>query len=165
MIKDMNKILIIILGVLILAPYGFTLEERAGTTSCEFLKINMSARLVGLGESYTAMNEDINSMYCNPAGLGYLFDPEVTLSHNSWFDDISIQSVAYVHPLKGSLQGVLGIGLLYLHMGEISGYDIDSFGNPERISNFNVSDTLGTVSYSRCFKGDISVGINVKILQ
>lgn len=46
--------------------------NNVGNRSAEFLTIGVSARAVALGGAYSAIADDITSIYWNPAGLGFL---------------------------------------------------------------------------------------------
>lgn len=69
-----------------------------GTTAANFLKIGVGARPVALGEAYTAVAEDVNAIYYNPAGLAFLERHEVTLMHNKFFKGVSQQWGGYAFP-------------------------------------------------------------------
>ncbi|MBI5596960.1 MAG: PorV/PorQ family protein [Elusimicrobia bacterium] len=69
-----------------------------GSTAANFLKIGVGARPVSLGEAYTAVAEDVNAVYYNPAGLAFLERQEVTLMHNKFFKGVSQQWGGYAFP-------------------------------------------------------------------
>ena len=43
--------------------------SKVGTTSAQFLKIGVGARAMGLGGSFTALANDVSTLYWNPAGI------------------------------------------------------------------------------------------------
>src|SRR5687768_8481233 len=59
-------------------------EGKAGTTSAEFLKIGVGARAIGMGETQAALANDAFASYWNPAGLGSIKIPEVSVMYNRW---------------------------------------------------------------------------------
>ena len=152
----------IIFSLLVIIFYSlYAIDEKAGTAGFQFLRIGVGARQSAMGEAFCGVGEDVNTIFYNPAGLDGIKGPEISISHNQWFADISRQAIAGVYPAKS---GNLGIGVLYLHMDEFTGYDIDSQGDPVRIPNFTCYDVAGIISYSRRFRG-ISTGINLKLFQ
>ena len=48
------------------------LYAQAGGSTVPFLLISPDARTSGMGEAGTAIADDINAIYWNPAGLGFL---------------------------------------------------------------------------------------------
>ena len=46
--------------------------SSAGTTSAEILKVGVGARAIAMGEASTALTDDVNSLYWNPAGLALM---------------------------------------------------------------------------------------------
>ncbi len=50
------------------------------TTTYDFLRLDMSARAAGLGGSYVTNNDDVDVIFFNPAGLGFLEKDPVSFS-------------------------------------------------------------------------------------
>jgi len=102
-------------------------EQRAGTTSAQFLKIGVGARAVGLGESFVAVANDPSAVYWNPAGLASLQRQELAISHVGWPGDINYEHVTWVLPSRrfgGSF--ALQFGLLSTELHETS--ELQPFG-------------------------------------
>lgn len=81
--NSMIKKLTVLLAVLIVYPS----HVRAGT-SASFLRLGADARALGLGSAYTAVVQDANSLYWNPAGLARLGRPEASATHAALYSDI-----------------------------------------------------------------------------
>lgn len=69
-------------------------------TELEFLKIVPSARPAALGESFVALSDDINAVYFNPAGLGFIIQPELQASHMLGLGDTYNSFAGYLHPSR-----------------------------------------------------------------
>ena len=150
----MVVMMILIMGVSLV--YG----KGAGTTACNFLKMGVGARAVGMGEAYTAVGEDADAMAWNPAGLGLLKGGSLKAMHNQWFEGIGMEYVGFAHNVSGV--GTFGMSGRYLWMGEM---DVTSADDPEgRGNKFTAYDVAGTISYGRKIR-DISGGMNIKIIQ
>ncbi|MDI6642265.1 MAG: PorV/PorQ family protein, partial [Elusimicrobiota bacterium] len=113
---------------LLLTTYSFAGE---GTSTGNFLKIGIGARAIALGEAFTAVSDDVTSVYWNPAGLAQLDLYEVSLMHNKWVENINYQFAGYAIPIREKVvegfspskhYGVLGISAYYLSMSPIKGY-------------------------------------------
>jgi hypothetical protein len=94
----------------------------AGQNGAEFLNILPSPRVAAMGEAGTAWPSDhLSALSINPAGLGLLHYPEASIMHNQWFEGISLQNIAYAHPVKG--QGTYAFSGTLLQVKPIQGYD------------------------------------------
>jgi hypothetical protein len=149
-----------ILLLLFISSDLHAIGDDAGTSGIKVLKIGVGARQSAMGDT-VAVLPDVNSVFANPATLINVKTPKISLTHNQWIADISQQTISAVYP-KESYS--LGIGLLYLHMDELTGYDIDSVGAPVKISDFTSYDIAGVLSYTRNILG-VSLGTNLKLFQ
>ena len=75
-------------------------EGSAGTSGADFLEIGTGSRPLAMGEAFTAEINDLNSLYYNPAGLGTLRYPVLSLFHqelilDSRFENISVATKIY----------------------------------------------------------------------
>ena len=82
--------------------------SHATITGLEFLKIVPGARPAGLAESFVALSDDINAVYYNPAGLGFIIRPELQATHMIGLADIYTSFVGYLQPLKTGSFAVAG---------------------------------------------------------
>lgn len=64
------------------------INDDAGTSGFSFLKINISARAVGMGGAFTGLADDISSLYYNPAGIAGLDTRQMILGYHNYFFDI-----------------------------------------------------------------------------
>lgn len=72
------------------------------------------ARPAGMGGAFTAVSEDVSSVYWNTAGLGKILRPEVSVSHEIWFLDSSLNRLSAAVPLPA---GTIGAEILYIGYG------------------------------------------------
>ena len=109
-----------------LCAFRFTLyASEAGTESMEFLRLNEGARHIAMGET-GAVSRDAASLWWNPAGIAWMENSELGLSHSAMFEGMSGQSLSAALPVKGEIKnyGVLGLGLRVMNYGDVQGYDI-----------------------------------------
>jgi len=156
----MKKIIgLLIIGV-ILFPFSIKAEinENAGTCVGQFLKIGAGARACGMGEAFSAVADDINAIYWNPAGLLQIKDKEVTFMHNEWLYDLKYEFLAYCQPIQ---KYVSAMSLTYLRMGDLEGKDKDE--NP--LGNFGAYDYAFSLAYAIPANENLYLGINGKFIQ
>lgn len=107
-----------------------------------FLDIGVGARALGMGGAYTALADDANAIYWNPAGLSNLEKREFTASHAEMFESTRLDFLAYAHPTS---QGTFAAGLTYLSQGKIDGRD--SLGR--QTAGYDASDAAVSLGYAR----------------
>ncbi|HPG31034.1 MAG TPA: hypothetical protein PLQ81_09645, partial [bacterium] len=64
-------------------------SKDVGTTGAAFLKLGYGARPAGMGEAFSAVSGDINSLYYNPAGLYDVSNKTISFMHLNWLLDIN----------------------------------------------------------------------------
>ncbi|HLA40008.1 MAG TPA: hypothetical protein VJ417_08425, partial [Candidatus Glassbacteria bacterium] len=70
-----------------------------GVRAAEFLEIPVGARGIGMGSSYSAVADDISSIWWNPAGLGFLNKREVMVNVVDYTLDLTYSYAAAAAPL------------------------------------------------------------------
>lgn len=136
--------------------------NRVGTTAAQFLKIGVGGRAIGLGGSYTAVANDISSVFWNPAGLsrigGY---GEATFNHAEWLAETDFDFAAFSLNV-GSL-GSLAVHVISFRVPEEPVRTVDA---PEGNGQFwDASSIALGVSYSRRLTDRFSIGFTGKFLQ
>jgi tetratricopeptide (TPR) repeat protein len=128
------KILVIFMACVILSQV-FSSEISSGSSSGAFLLLGLGARSAGMGYAYTAVGEDIDSLFWNPAGLGDIPNIQLTTTYTQWFQGISNQYVAGSFPF-GKYGTLSGEGSLY-RIGDIEVRDDKGDNSPDRIGDAN----------------------------
>jgi len=138
-------------------------QAKVGTTGAQFLELGVSARAMGMAESFVAVSDDLSAVYYNPAGLTSLWGKEVTATYIDMPADIGYGFAAIGLPLE-SIGGVLGIATYALSSGEMierDYYDGEYLGSG-RLFGYNAF-SLG-VSYGRYLTDRFSIGVTVKYI-
>ena len=85
--------------------------------------VGVGARVSGLGHAYTAVADDVYSVYYNPAGLATLDRPEFGTTYSKLLTGLSDGSnpsnsfIAYAHPIEGGRKGTFGAAWNYFTLG------------------------------------------------
>jgi hypothetical protein len=129
-----------------------------GVRAAEFLTIPVGARGIAMGSAYSAVADDISSIWWNPAGLGFLEKRELMLTLVDYTLDITYSYGAFAAPLADG-QLVVGGFFGYLDIPDI---EITTVYNPEGTGDFyNAYDFQlgGSLAYnlSDRFTGGLSL--------
>jgi hypothetical protein len=122
----------------------FAVAGGAGSTSAAFLKLPSGARAIGMGETYTGVGDDVQSIGWNPAGVARMDHRQFTFMHSEWFQGIRYESAAYAQPMGGFL--FLGAGLDFLDGGKLDKTTFATSGGLTSGPEYSVIRQGGTFS-------------------
>ncbi len=129
-----------------------------------FLKLTIGSRAQAMGGAFTAISNDINGLYYNPAGAAFTFQPALMFYHAQWIEDISVENISFILPLHRRLR--MTGGFTFLHLPKIDRYEIDPVGqSPIQDGSFQVYDMVAQVGLSYRISWAISLGVTGKFLQ
>ncbi len=123
-----------------------------GTTSADFLRIPVGARETALGGTFSAVSDNSNAVYYNPAGLGLIKQSEVSFTYNKYLEGITQQWLSFAYPTS---LGTLGLGLNYLSVSPFDSYD--DFDN--RTGFVSAADMAVFLSYG------VTIPLNYKLIS
>ena len=150
---------LVILGLIPASAFA-AIFPKTGTAGLQFLKLGVDARAIGMGEAYTAVSDDISSVYWNPGGLAVKFNNQVMFSHTNWPADIMHDyfAASYV-----SDYGTFGFQASLLHMDDMDVVTEENFGPTGE--KFTCYDLAAGLTYSQAFTDKFSFGITGKFLR
>jgi hypothetical protein len=134
---------------------------KSGTTAAKFLSIGMGPRAIAMGGAYSAVTDDITSMYWNPAGLAQIKDNQFIVTQSNWLADIKINYAAVALNLGDF--GNVGLNISTMTMPEM---DVTTEYYPEGTGEtFGAGSFALGVSYSRYLYQQFLIGVNVKYVR
>ena len=136
----------------------FSTSIAFGQTTYRFLDVDMSARAAALGGSFVTNNDDVDVLFSNPAGMGFLEKNPVSLSFVKHLMDINLFSLAYSTEFENI--GRFGTAIKYINYGTFEG--ADDFGN--RTGEFNAGDFAFILGYTNEFSENFYYGANAKVI-
>ena len=147
-------LLLAAMGVLLFTPPGGAVVEDpikrrtdtqkfVGLGGYQFLKVGQAARAVGMGDAYTAVAEDVNAIFWNPAGLTDIRGTAWMATYTKWLVSSYVFSGAFAFNTGSDKGGVIGASVVAFRPSDI----------PER-TIFQPQGTGNTVS-----AGDLAIGV------
>lgn len=118
---------VIVLTIILSMPQLVHAQQKNGGYSSSYINRNTSARINAMAGAYTAIVNDPNSVFINPAGIGFLLNKPMFVT------SVSLPGIGRVHSNIAYGQGIgqnfgVGLGINSFTSGEFIGRDI--MGNP-----------------------------------
>ncbi|MCX5791877.1 MAG: hypothetical protein NTY45_06600 [Elusimicrobia bacterium] len=99
----MRKVIFFIISLCIfLIPISRGYTQDRGV----FFKLPVSPRAGGMGNASVALSDDPFGLYNNPAGLGFVKCPSISLVYHDYLKHISGNSFGYIYPFKNWTIGI-----------------------------------------------------------
>ena len=139
--------------------------SQAGGAAVPFLLIAPDARASGMGEVGTAIADDINAVYWNPAGLGFQSNErQIALSFSKWLPQFNADLFysygtygQYVEALDGTIAGTF----IFMNLGEFQRTASDG----TQLGTFRSNEFSIGVSYGTRLSDDVTAGVQIKYVQ
>lgn len=152
-------ILAILTAAITVNSYAASEVKDAAGLAFSFMNIGAGARAAGMGEAFTAVSDDVSAIYWNPAGLGKIRAPEISLTYYSMYVDSSYQYLMGAFPAG---PGTAGIDVSYVYFGNFDLRDDAGVLLGEKASPYNIGVTA---AYGMEFSKLLSAGAAVKYLS
>jgi len=154
--------LVIVSWLLVIA--GTAGAQGQAGTDIAVLKAGVGARPLGMGSAFTAVADNADAPYWNPAGLGRLDNKnEITAMQTRLSPDTDHYYISYVRPALG---GTLGISWIQVGLGNINqtSSEVDVHNEVQNLSVFSYFSNAYLLSYGRNLNDHISIGLTGKYL-
>ena len=102
---------------------------------------------MGVGTAYTALSDEITSLYWNPAGLGRTTRQQVYGLYEQLYEDTTYGFVGYSIPFHKI--GVFGVGLIILRTDHIPYYEYkpEISRDPKYMGEYYKTQSMLVISY------------------
>ncbi len=138
-----------------------TAQSKTGTTIGQFLLIEPSARIAGMGNAGATLAGEVAATFYNPASAGHMTHSDAQFTYSKWLVDITY-NYASAAIRMGNVHTVL-LSVTALNSGEMDVRTVDQpLGTGERFSVTNLAFGLG---YSRRITDRFSAGLQVNYVQ
>lgn len=170
-----------LIAIIILLGLGTTTKglAQAGAAAVPFLQIAPDARAGAMGEAGTAIADDVNAIYWNPAGLAFLdyfeapygFDNaepmdyrQFALSFTPWLPQFNAD-LYYAYATYGqhieALNGTVAANFILMNLGEF----IRTASDGRELGRFISNEFSLGLSYGTIIGDDLGAGIQVRYIQ
>ena len=175
--KIIGKTGIMAAVLIIFGMSGIKLLAQAGGAAVPFLLISPDARSSGMGEVGTAIADDINAVFWNPAGLGfhdYYEDPattdkptpyrQVAISFSRWLPQFNADlyySYATYGQYVEALDGTIAGNFIFMNLGEFT----RTHESGRVLGKFLSSEFAIGISYGTIVAEDLAIGVQLRYIQ
>lgn len=136
-----------------------------------FLRINPAARNAALGDAGVALDDDVNSMFFNPATIARQYNPEdenskqmeFTGSYAQWLPQFNFDDLYYLYWAGRYYMnnvGMFGLSIQYMNYGEIQ----RTGENQEDLGTFSSNETAVSFAYAYPVSQKWDLGVGVKYI-
>jgi hypothetical protein len=158
-----NKLLLLLCLILaftaqIAYSWELNTEPEIGEAgeAAPYLKTGVGPRALAMGSAFIAVADDNSGAYWNPAGIPFIKQNQVGLVYSKMSLDRNYNYASVILP-----DWKLGVSAIMSGVKDIDGYDIYDYPT----GSFKESNTVLLLSYAPKLAEDISLGVNLKILQ
>jgi hypothetical protein len=129
-----------------------------GTSTFDFLRVDVGARAAAMAGSFVSVTNDPNTLFYNPAGLGTLEAPMGSVGFFKHLLDINAGSASYAQALEDL--GWFGAGVVYTNYGSFD--RTDYFGNT--LGTFSANDLALALGYANVLEENLTYGVGLKFI-
>jgi tetratricopeptide (TPR) repeat protein len=141
---------------LIAAFFAAQNSYSAGLTNWEEIRTISGPRSTAMAGAYTALADDADAVFLNPAGLQKLSNIEINLAYSAWLLDSSTQYISAALPVG---YGAVGAQFYFLSQGTIDGRRDDGFLTNNQITPYSLG---GSLAYGAKITDYLSGGLGLK---
>jgi hypothetical protein len=127
------------------------------------LKAGVGARPLGMGGAFTAIADNADAPYWNPAGLANIKQQEVNTMQTRLSTDTDHYYISYVRPLG---RGTLGVSWIQISAGTLTQTSAtpDAWNEVQNLGVFSYFSNAYLLSYGLPLNPNISIGMTAKYL-
>lgn len=140
-------------------------SDRAGSVGALFLKLGLSPRAAGMGNTYVAVADDITGVFLNPVSIVNLEGYQFFVSEMEYLVDMKALAGAVSFPMPAWMGGIGAVHYTGFFSGEMTmttAEDIDGEATDEK---FNWNELAVGATYARSFTDKFGVGVSAKYVR
>ncbi|HEY6172673.1 MAG TPA: PorV/PorQ family protein [Candidatus Kapabacteria bacterium] len=134
--------------------------NNVGGSGAAFQKVWAGARSAGMAGGFSALANDVYSIYWNPAGIARTKGISTGAAYTSWYGNINYNFIGAVVPLSEKFRA--GVSLVVMDYGNLRATTLEYDANR---GNFNANDMSFGVTIAGAMTERFSFGATVKYLR
>ncbi len=151
----------LIVSTFIIVQVSSYAQSKVGTTIGQFLKIDPSSRVSGMGSAGTALFDEASAIYYNPASMGRLTQSDAQFTYSNWLAGITFNYAALGFKIENI--GTFSLQATSMNSGDIAVRTVAlPLGTGEY---YSVQDFALGVGYGLMLTDRVSVGFLVNYIQ
>jgi len=146
---------ILLIIILLFSLSLFADNDNAGTAAFAFLKMNYSARAMGMANAFTGLANDADAVFFNSAGLVKTKEDHLKTTYMSYIDGMQGGSIAYLTSVN---EWKIAPFAQFMVSDEIDKRDINNVSE----GTFSTSDLVAGFAIAKNIHPFLDLGINFK---
>jgi len=172
--KSRSKYQVVLFGFGILSIYlifviwilsfnSFAIDTGQAGLDIAVLKAGVGARPLGMGSAFTAVADNSDAPYWNPAGLSRIKQNELSAMQTKLSTDADQYYISYAQPF---LAGGIGISWIQIGMSSITQTTgtTDAYNEVQTLGIFSFFSNAYIIAYGQDINDRLSFGVNAKYL-
>jgi len=160
--KTLNQKILLSLFISLILTANIFAQTGEGGEPGAFMKNGFGARASSLGNSFTAISNDISSIFYNPAGLSSVDKLQVMGMYSNLFGNVDGLNYGNIALSKNFEFGTMGFGVIY---SQVTGIPyVESVTGPTG-ETFSDNEMAFLLSYSKKFADNLQIGVNAKVIR
>ncbi|NQU16975.1 MAG: PorV/PorQ family protein [Candidatus Saganbacteria bacterium] len=157
-LRFLSSIVIILIAVVPAYAIG------QGGIEFDMLSTGVGARPLGMGGAFTAVADNADCPFYNPAGLANIYFKEITTTQTKLSTDADHYYISYVQPLG---KGSLGISWIQVGTGSLTqtSATVDAYNEVINLNSFSYFTNAYLISYGMKLTKRIAAGLTAKYLS
>ncbi len=140
-------------------------SAQAGGAAVPFLLIAPDARAAGMGEAGTAIADNVNAVYWNPGGMGFMENQrQISLSFSRWLPQFNAD-LYYSYGTYGEyfseLNGMVAVNFILMNLGEFT----RTSENGTVLGKFRSNEFSIGLSYGTLIADNLGAGVQVRYIR
>jgi hypothetical protein len=158
--QRMRAVVLLLFVILLTLP---ALAAGQAGTDIAVLEAGVGARALGMGSAFTAIADNADAPYWNPAGLGLVASSEITTMQTRLSTDADHYYVSFVQPALG---GTVGFSWIQVGLGNITqtSSEVNNNNQVQNLGTFSYFSNAYLLSYGKNLNDHIFVGLTGKYL-